>query len=132
MLKQPRIQDIGAGGQATSGGLAAPLWLPPAAAGNLCRKRPLHGHLLPGGQLAPCRTDPGAGQARPIRQAERPHQGRMAVSLGKKLQKWADPVIFGYGLAEYLPYTGIRQIQPSMPIHRQHKRPMPRPCHRPH
>ena len=102
MLKQPRIQDIGAGGQATSGGLAAPLWLPPAAAGNLCRKRPLHRRVLPGGQLAPCRTDPGAWQARPIRQAERPHQGRMAVSLGKKLQKWADPVIFGYGLAEYL------------------------------
>ena len=34
----------------------------------------------------------------------------MAVSLGKRLQKWADPIIFGDGLAEYLPETRIKGL----------------------
>ena len=34
----------------------------------------------------------------------------MAVSLGKRLQKWADPVIFGYGLAEYLPTVRLKPL----------------------
>jgi len=88
-VEKPRFQYPRAGRPITAAGLEGTLWLSPVATGNLSRKRPLPRNLLPGRQLASCRPDPGAGQARPFRQTERPDQGRMAVFFGKRLQKRA-------------------------------------------
>src|SRR5664280_2452085 len=50
------------------------------ALGDRRRDRPLHRGELQGGELAPCRTDQRAGQARPLQRASARGEGRLPLS----------------------------------------------------